>query len=234
MGSLLAAVVSGVAGVAGSVISAKTGADASTKAADVQNTAALGSLALQKEGLDFTKQQYEQGRADMAPWLSAGKNTLHQYLIETGQTGGKTRFTAQTDPGYAFRVSEGQKGVINNLAALGMKNSGSALKALTRFRMGVADQGFNSYLDRLAGISGAGQTASGNTATLGQQASNAVNTGLNNMGTTMQSGADARASGYIGSANAWQNAIGDTTSNLSNVLGRYSYGKMPTQTPAWG
>lgn len=222
MGSLLAAGL----GLLGSVISAKKGADASTKAANTQNAAAIAALGLQKQGLDFTKQQYTQGRADMAPWLAAGKKALGQYQIEIGQSNaGPSRF--RTTPGYAFQVSEGERGVVNNLAALGMKNSGSALKALTRFRTGLADQSFNSYLDRLGNLSGVGQAASQNTATLGQQAAGAVNQGLNNMGNTLGQGADARASGYIGSANAWQQAIGDTTSNLSNVLGQYSYGKAP-------
>ena len=231
MGSLLGLLAAGV-GLAGSVISAKTGAKAATQAADTQSAAATASLGLQKQGLDFAKKQYEQGRADMAPWLNAGKLGLHQYLVETGQTGGKTRFTQS--PGYAFQVQQGERGVINNLAALGMKDSGTALKSLTRFRMGLANQEFDSYLDRLSGISGVGQTASANTATLGQRAAGAVNEGLNNMGTTMQAGADARASGYIGSANAWQNAIGDTTRNLSNVLGRYSYSNFPKAPSAGG
>lgn len=218
MGSLLAAGL----GLAGSLFSAKKGADASKNAANAQNAAAVAALGLQKQGLDFTKQQYTQGRADMAPWLAAGKQALNQFQIETGQKAGASKF--KTQPGYAFQLSEGTKGVINNLAALGMKNSGSALKALTRFRTGLADQSFNSYLDRLGGMSGVGQATSQNTATLGQQAAGAVNQGLNSMGQTLGQGADARASGYVGSANAWQSAIGDTTSNLSNVLGRYSYG----------
>lgn len=115
-------------------------------------------------------------------------------------------------PGYQFQVQEGEKGVVNNMAALGMKNSGAALKALTRFRTGLADQTYNTYLDRLSGMAGAGAATTSNQAQLG--ASSAAN-----QGQTITDAGAARASGYVGGANAWQNALGSFSNTAGNALG---------------
>ncbi len=118
----------------------------------------------------------------------------------------------QKTPGYEFQVSEGEKGVNNNLAALGMKNSGAALKALTRFRQGLADTTYENYLTRLSNLATGGQ----------QQVSNTTNMLQNsaiNQGQTIQDAAAARASGYVGGANSWINALTNIGNTGSNALG---------------
>lgn len=111
-------------------------------------------------------------------------------------------------PGYQFQVDQGERGVTNNLAALGMKNSGAGLKALTRFRMGVADQTYNNYLSHLGSAAGNGQAVIQNVNSAGQ-------TYANNAGTLGQSSAESTASGYVGAANAWSNSL----NNMANVGG---------------
>lgn len=222
IGTGLALLGSAALGLAGNLFKGKTEADASKNAADAQTIAALGSLDLQKQGLDFAKTQYKDARTDILPWMTAGKTALNQYQIEMGQKAGASKF--RTTPGYQFQVSEGTKGVVNNLAALGMKNSGSALKALTRFRTGLADQTYDTYLNRLSGIAGTGQTATQNIGSLGAQATNAVQQGLQGMGQATQDAGAARASGYVGSANAWGGALTGGINSVTGALGRYSYG----------
>lgn len=123
----------------------------------------------------------------------------------------------QETPGYQFQVEEGEKGVLNNLAALGMKNSGAALKALTRFRTGIANQEYNNYLNRLAGAAGMGQSQVNATNNLTQNAAS-------NIGQATQDAGAARASGYVGAANSWQNAIGNISNTWGNALGGMAYG----------
>lgn len=72
-------------------------------------------------------------------------------------------------PGYQFNVSEGQKAIDRSAAARGMALSGATLKAHERFRQGLADQTYGAHLNRLAGVSGAGQAASTSTAGMYQQ-----------------------------------------------------------------
>lgn len=122
----------------------------------------------------------------------------------------------QETPGYQFMVEEGERGVMNNLAAMGMKNSGSALKALTRFRTGLANQEYGTYLNRLAETAGMGQTQINRTNDLTQVAAG-------NIGRAHQDAGAARASGYVGAANSWQNAIGGAVNNISGGLGAMAF-----------
>lgn len=112
-------------------------------------------------------------------------------------------------PGYQFRVQQGEQGVLNNLSALGMKNSGKALKALESFRQGIASDEYNNWLNRIAGVAGMGQTQTNQTNALSMQAAS-------NMGNAYQDAGQARASGYIGAANAWSNGF----NQVGNALGR--------------
>lgn len=117
----------------------------------------------------------------------------------------------QKTPGYQFMVDEAEKGAINHLSALGMKNSGAALKALTKLRSGLANQEYGTYLNRLSAMAGGGQTQVNQNNTL---ASNSALT----QGQLMQDAGAARASGYVGGANAWTGAL----NNIGNTLGTWA------------
>ena len=145
----------------------------------------------------------------------------------------------QADPGYAFRMSEGLKALDRQAAARGGLISGSALKASTRYGQDMASQeygnAFNRYqvnrsnqLNPLMAISGYGQQA---TNQLGQYGSQFAQSGANTMTNSANAQAaglynagQARASGYIGQANALTNA-------LSSGLDAYGqYRNLPRQT----
>jgi len=123
------------------------------------------------------------------------------------------QFTAddlQTDPGYQFRMQEGQKALERSASARGGIRGGGTLKALTRFGQGFGAQEFgaarnrfeqdkaNRY-NRLASLSGIGQQSTaqfaGMTQNLGQ------NLAENQLGM-----GNVQAAGQI----AGQNAIGVT------------------------
>lgn len=205
MALLGAAAIGGVASIAGGAMQAS----AAEKAAQVQAQGADKALELQKT-------QFETSRADAMPWMTAGKTALDSYMGELGLSDAAKNgtFTSgfKKTPGYDFAVKEGEKGAVNNLAALGMKNSGAALKALTKFRTGLADQTYNNYLDRLSAASVGGQAAVGQQAALGANYAN-------NAGQTIQDRAAATASGYTGTANAWTNALSSGASQAGWALG---------------
>jgi hypothetical protein len=119
-------------------------------------------------------------------------------------------FTA--DPGYQFRFDEGQKALERSASARGNLLSGSTLKGIQRFGQDLASQeytnAFNRYqvnrsnqLNPLQSLMGAGQSAT-NTLT-----SASANQGTNQANLIQQAG-QARASGYVGSANALNTALG--------------------------
>jgi hypothetical protein len=112
----------------------------------------------------------------------------------------------QQDPGAQFRQSESLKALERSAAARGNLLSGATMKGITRFSQDLASQeyqnAFNRYqversakLNPLQSLMGSGQSATnvmtGNVGQAGQnQMANAYNAG------------QARASGYVGSANA--------------------------------
>jgi hypothetical protein len=118
----------------------------------------------------------------------------------------------QADPGYAFRMSEGMKGLERSAAARGGLLSGSTLKGIQRFGQDLASQeyqnAFNRYgvererrLNPLQSLAGVGQTTSRELGAAGQ-------TMAGNVGQAMGAAAQARASGYMGGANALTGALG--------------------------
>lgn len=201
-----AAAIGGV----GSILSGFMGSNAAQQASQTQAAAMDKQTALQAATL-------AQARTDSMPWMEAGKKALAQYqgemgLSTTGADGKpfESQFTATPD--YQFQVQEGEKGVMNNLAATGMKNSGAALKALTKFREGLASTTRGNYLTRLSNLATGGQQQVNTTNDLTANATAGIG----------QSGVDAasaRASGYVGASNSWSNALSGFANNSSSALG---------------
>lgn len=213
-------------GTVGSLAAGGIQANAANQAAQTQEKASKKALKLQSEALDLQQQQAEQARTDALPWMDAGRTALNQYMGELGLSEEARNGTFQSQftetPGYEFAVQQGEEGVLNNLAALGQRGSGSALKALTEFRTGLANQTYDNYLNRLSGISTGGQTQVNTTNALGAQNAGMTGNILANMGNTIQNAGAARASGYVGGANAWGNALSGASNNISGALGMYS------------
>lgn len=124
-------------------------------------------LLAQRDALDqqlvLQKQIYEQGRADFAPYRESGVanlNQLNTLLGVGGNTGAadygrfKTAdftpemFAKGVDPGYAFRLSEGLKGIDRQAAARGGLISGNALKAASGYAGDQASQEYNNAFNR--------------------------------------------------------------------------------------
>lgn len=123
-----------------------------------------------------------------------------------------TQADFQQDPGYQFRLAEGEKGINNSLAAKGGVLSGAAAKAMARFNQDYASGEFanawnrdnvnkTNTFNRLASLAGVGQTSAN------QVGNQAMATGQS-IGNNIMSAGNARASGYVGAANALTGAVG--------------------------
>lgn len=156
-----AAIVGGGIAAYGSNKAAQTQASAAREAGAVQSDVADRQLALQKR-------QYEEGVQRQQPFLTAGTNALARMQAgEFAQPGafnandpryaqpGAFSFGAkdyQADPGYAFRLSEGQRALERTAAARGGLISGGALKAATRYGQDMGSQEYqNAYQRALTG-----------------------------------------------------------------------------------
>jgi len=186
MGLAAAAVVGAVATVGSSVI----GASAAGKAANAQSDAA-------KYAADLQQQQYNQTRTDMTPWREAGGKAIGQLsdMLKPG-------YDYTTSPGYQFRFNEGLRALDSSAASKGLLLSGGQVKAAERYGQGIGADDFDRSFNRVASVASGGQQVNTTLGQLGQQAAS-------NAGNAVIQGGQARASGYIGQANAINNGIGN-------------------------
>ena len=103
-----------------------------------------------------------QGRGDITGALSQGRGDLERYLDPYARAGegavtslaelagakAPTLAELQMDPGYAWRLAEGQKTLERSAAARGGLQGGGTLKALERYAQGAASQEYANAFDR--------------------------------------------------------------------------------------
>ena len=171
-------------------------------------------------------QQYQEDVARQKPFYDVGVNALPE-LVSASRYEPFTMDKFQADPGYAFRLKEGQKQLERSAAARGGLLSGGTGKALQRFGQEMGSQeytnAFNRYqaertarLQPLQSLTGMGQTTA-------QQIGGAGQTMASSVGDLMGSGAAARASGYVGQANALTGGLStylnyQNSQNMVNAL----------------
>ena len=186
--------------VVGSVVSSRaSGKAASTQAASADRAA------------DLQREQFERQVELQAPFREAGVRALPELEAASRYTPfGMEQF--QADPGYAFRMSEGMKGLERSAAARGGLLSGATLKGIQRFGQDLGSQeymnAFNRYqternarLNPLQSLAGVGQTSTNVLGAAGQSMAS-------NVGEALGAAGQARASGYVGQANALTGALG--------------------------
>ena len=225
----LAALASGLGSVASGVI----GASAAEKAAQTQADAAVKAAQIQQE-------MFNTINAQGAPYRASGYNALNQIgsmlpgqyskydasgkLIgtDTGtgyftQQYGPEQFQKDIDPGYAFRLQQGQMANQRASNLAGGLIGGNALRGMQDYTQGMASQEYGNAFNRfqtqrsniyntLAGIAGIGQTAQGQTNTLAQN--NATAQGQLGVGAAaaQAAGQIGQAAGYGGAATGAGNA----------------------------
>jgi len=144
---------------------------------------------------------YDQALQFLAPYLAAGGQGI-STLADLLKSGGEFNHAYgmadyQQDPGYEFRLAEGQKALERSAAARGGLQSGGTLKALTRYAQGVASDEYQRAFDRyqadraarfgmLSGLAGFGQQATGQAINAGENYANQVG-GYNMQGAGLKS-----------------------------------------------
>lgn len=206
---------------AATVASSLIGANAARSAASTQANAA-------NRAADLQEQQFQQTRQDQMPFREAGVNALGKLQGMADYTPfSMNAFTR--DPGYGFRLSEGQKALDRSAAARGGLISGNALKAATRFGQEMGSQEFSNAFNRYQTerqatlapymtLAGFGTSANAANAQAGQNYAT-------NAGNMITGGAAAQAAGQVGAANAINSGLSQylnytQNNNLINALQR--------------
>lgn len=170
-----------------------------------------------------------------------------------------TDVTEKNDPGYQFRLDQGDKGIERSAAAKGGLLSGGTASDLSKFNQDYASneygnvygRAWNEYTNRynqyenkqtntynrLAAIAGLGQTTAQQLSLMGTNSadniSNLMMTSGAQQAQDIQNAGDATASGYIRGANAWTGALGSGTNNLMQLL-LLQQMQPPTLESQWG
>lgn len=237
------------ASVAGSIGGAALASHGASKQAAAANQAAQLQHQDAQDALNFQKKEYADQQKNEAPWLQAGQGAVTSlagmlnnggFPDWTGKFQAPTDVTEQNDPGFMFRLQEGQKALERSAAAKGNLLTGGTAKAEQRYGQDYASneyqnvynrslqqyqQGYNEFennqtnkFNRYASLAGLGQTAAGQLNSAGSSAANNMSSILLNsgqqIGNDLQNAAAAHASSY----NAWGNALSGGANNISQYV----------------
>jgi hypothetical protein len=168
---------------------------------------------------------YEEGVARQQPFYQAGVNALPEYVSGIGQGGelvrGFTQADYQADPGYAFRLSEGQKALDRSAAARGGLISGSALKAAQRYGQDMASQEFGNAYNRFRDTQGLRRNALAGVTGFAPTAAGAMNASGQNYASGAGSLMVGQGENTANSLLAQQQARSSSYGQLGNVFGKY-------------
>lgn len=219
-----AMITAAVIGVGGSLVAANQAKQAAKGAAAAQTNAANQANQTQWD-------MYNQNRADQAPWRNAGGWAVGQLrdMLGNGSFHNFGSADFQTDPGYQFRLQQGQQALERSAAARGGALGGGTLKALTRYNSGMASDEYGRAFDRfnvnqantfnrLSSLAGLGQTSANQVGQYGMNAANQI--GANQIGI-----GNAQAAGQMAQANAWNQGFGGATNALTGGLNNWMFYK---------
>ena len=210
--AVIAAGIGAVASIGGGMMAAK----GAKKAGRAQERAAE-SAAAQQERM-FQKQielqePFRQGgmtaQTELMRLLGLGGDATAPGYGSMARAFGKPDFEA--DPGYAFRQAEGMKALERSAAARGGLMSGSTLKGIQRFGQDLASQEYQNAFNRFQVERAARLNPLQSMMGSGQSAANVLTGAAGNLGQGLagaeMAAGQARASGYVGQANALAGAL---------------------------
>lgn len=193
-----------------------------SKQADATTQAANISAQAQREALALQQRMYEESIKRQQPFLEIGTNALNR-LNALSQPNANVAQFLQMDPGYGFRLSEGQKALERSAAARGGLLSGATGKALTRYGQEFGSEEFGRAYNRLAGLANLGPRAAGVMSDLGTGYANQANalamTNAANQGNLALQAGNIRASQYGNYGSALNTALNTDWSKVGNYLG---------------
>lgn len=227
-----------VASIGGSLFSASQNRSAASQAADAATQANERAMA-------FQQKMFDEQKALTAPYREGGataQNRLMELLGIGGNAGGAdygkygkdfSMSDFVTDPGYAFRLSEGQQALDRSAAARSGTQSGAALKAAARYGQDMGSQEYGNAYNRyqtnrsnqlapLGSLITTGANASTNNAT---QAGNFATSG----GNLLSASGTAQGNALLAAQRANNSAYGD----IAKTAGGMDLSKFNLNTAPW-
>lgn len=229
-----------VSSLVGGILGSNAANNASQAEQQGANKALQTEQANQTGAQDFQNQTLANTTAAEQPYQQLGAGAANNLASTLAQGfHAPTLADAEQTPGYQFQLQQGTRAIDQNAAANGTLLSGNTGVALQNYGQGLAStayqQDFNNALNTYQanvnpnlqaaqlGLSSTGQLAQAGQSAA-QNMSNIDLTGGQQQAQQINNAAAARASGYLGSASAWSNAIGGMIGGGSDILGSIGEG----------
>lgn len=223
----------------GAIAAGTTAAVAVGSAVDNSNRADYAGR-LQQQNIDdangVAQGQAGISRADQAPWRAAGENALRQIQTQINDPAWQKFDNSNmlTDPGYQFRLNEGNKALERRQLAGGKFFGGAGLKDVSRFNQDFASNEYGNAFNRfqtdrqnrlnpLLAMAGLGQSSAAQT---GNQA---IQTGQY-VGNNMIQNGQVGASGVVAQGNAMTTGL----NSLYGIYRNYQNQNQPVNNFAYG
>ena len=207
-----------------------------------------------QQGEDIGREFYGRGVTAQEPYTTTGAAAINQLSQLYGPGGVYTRQPTydelSLDPGYNFRIQQGQQAMLNAARGGGLAGSGAALKAATRYGAGEASQEYQNAYSRfmanrlavtqgLQNIAGTGANAAGTVSQLAGTTGNALagnrfNVGTNLANAATTTGGNIAQGAFNTGANLAQGAttaganLGNLASNAGGTIAGAYTGAIPT------
>ena len=185
----------------GSMIGGYSQGKATKEAAKMAAKASIYAANIQRD-------QYNQTRKDMMPWLETGQRALK--TLEQKIAAGPGEYEKSKD--YDFLMQQGTQAQERGAAARGGLQSGAEQKALTEYGQGLASQDYDKWLARwyqsltpYQSMANVGQTTGNQLGTLGAY-------GAAQQGNFINQAGQYQAAGMMG--------VGNTIANMGSSLGQ--------------
>lgn len=212
-------------------------------AAAAQEKNIADAMSVQKEVYNQQQRYFDESRQDQMPWLQAGQASLAD-LVRQMQSGGfdtpYQQFDASqlgNDPGFQFRLAQGQKALERSAAARGGLSSGGFMKGLARY---AQDYGSNEFQNawgrhqseyaarqaenagrfgRMSSVAGMGQNAAQSLGNLTQARAGMMGNFANSMGSLYGAKGNAQAAGAQALPQAYGNGVNTMTNMVTTGIG---------------
>lgn len=213
-----------LAGMYGLNASPNGGANASTYAYLQANPYVAGEIQKGSFGgpgnldaaVNWNRNEYGSDLANNGRVTAGGYATTGQVgqAQVTGANPGSPMAPFFASPDYQFRLNEQNRALTARNAALGIQDSGAAMRSALQLSGNLASGEFNNYANRLSSLAGVGQTAAQSNAAAGQNFANSYGNLLGNNAQNLGSSYQQQGAN---SANMWGNLAGIG----AGLLGRF-------------
>lgn len=182
-------------------------------AQEAQRAIGTGQFATPEEYAQYHYSTFGQREGRQVPMTAGQAGTSAAQAQQAAISG------IEQSPMFQALARQGEMGITQNASATGGLRGGNMQGALAQFRPALLNQQIQQQFQNLGGITSLGQSSAAGVGGAGMQAAT-------NIGQAYTQAGQAQAGGYLGQANAFNNALGQITGFGTSQAGQAAFGKI--------